>query len=129
MSVISPPTGAVLAVMALLAVASPAPRSGQQDAPDPETERLTTFAKAHMAINDARDEFHGQIGRIHDEQGRRRARMELEEKIARTLEGRRNQFRGQLCIDRCPIKEMPGATTRRARPMMIKTVCWQLGSR
>ncbi len=85
MSVIPPSTGAVLAVMALLAVASPAPLSGQQDAPDPETERLTTFAKAHMAINDARDEFHGQIGRIHDEQGRRRARMELEEKIARTL--------------------------------------------
>ncbi len=85
MSVTPPSTGAVLAVMALLAVASPAPLSGQQDAPDPETERLTAFAKAHMAINGARDEFHGQVGRIHDEQGRQRARMELEEKIARTL--------------------------------------------
>jgi len=44
------------------------------------------FAKAHMAINDARDEFHGQVGRVHDEQGRQRARREFEERIARTLE-------------------------------------------
>ena len=69
--------------MALLGAASPDPLSGQQDALG--TERLTAFAKAHVAMNEVRDEFHRQIGEIHEEQGRERARAELDVKIARTL--------------------------------------------
>lgn len=48
-------------------------------------ERLVQFARAHAQINDARDEFHGQIARVHDEEGRRRAREEVDVRIAEIL--------------------------------------------
>ena len=83
MSVLPRSTRAVLVAMALLGAASPDPLSGQQDALG--TERLTAFAKAHVAMNEVRDEFHRQIGEIHEEQGRERARAEFDVKIARTL--------------------------------------------
>ena len=69
MSVLPRSTRAVLVAMALLGAASPDPLSGQQDALG--TERLTAFAKAHVAMNEVRDEFHRQIGEIHEEQGSR----------------------------------------------------------
>lgn len=79
------PMGALLGAIALAAVSTPASLSGQQEPLDLGTERLTAFARAHIAINDARDEFHGQIGRIHEEQGRLRARQQLQETIAEIL--------------------------------------------
>ena len=74
--------GAILATAASLCVASPHEASAQ-DVPD--LEALTEFARAHMAINDARDEFHGKIGRIHDEDGRLRAREEMKVQVAQIL--------------------------------------------
>ncbi len=47
---------------------------------------MMQFARAHLAINDARDEFHGKVGRIHEEQGRERARQEMEVQVAEILE-------------------------------------------
>lgn len=56
-----------------------------QDAP-PDPDPLTRFARAHVAINEARDEFHGQVARVHDEEGRRRAREEVDARITAILE-------------------------------------------
>jgi hypothetical protein len=53
----------------------------------PDSARLAQFARAHLQINDARDEFHGQIARVHDEEGRLRAREEVDARIAEILEG------------------------------------------
>lgn len=50
-----------------------------------DREAITQYARAHMALNDARDDFHGKIGRVHDEEGRSRARRELEEEIDQLL--------------------------------------------
>jgi hypothetical protein len=47
---------------------------------------MTQYVRAHRVLNDARDEFHGKVGRLHDEQGRERARIEMEEQIAAGLE-------------------------------------------
>jgi hypothetical protein len=55
-----------------------------QEAP-PDRERLTQFARAHIAINNARDEFHGKVARVHDEQGRERARQEMEVQVGEIL--------------------------------------------
>ena len=52
----------------------------------PDRERLTHFAQAHVLINEARDEFHGQVARVHDEEGRRRAREEVDARIGEILE-------------------------------------------
>jgi hypothetical protein len=52
----------------------------------PDRERLTQFAQVHVLINEARDEFHGQVARVHDEEGRRRAREEVDARIVSILE-------------------------------------------
>ena len=74
------------AAVAGLMLATAQPISAQTELAVPDRERMTEFARAHLAINDARDEFHGKIGRLHDEQGRERARQELEEQIGDVLE-------------------------------------------
>ena len=50
-----------------------------------DTERLTRFAEAHLAINEARDEFHGEVARVHDEEGRLRAREEVDATLEEIL--------------------------------------------
>tara|TARA_Y100000758_G_scaffold40970_1_gene26649 strand:+ start:144 stop:410 length:267 start_codon:yes stop_codon:yes gene_type:complete len=40
------------------------------------------FARAHIAMNEARDEFHAEIGSTHEEQARERARAAFDEKVA-----------------------------------------------
>jgi hypothetical protein len=72
-----------LVALALAAVAAP---SLAQDAEPISREELTEFARAHLAIAEARDEFHGEVARVHDEEGRLRAREQVEEKIAAILE-------------------------------------------
>lgn len=58
-----------------------------QDGPEPVDEaRLVQFARAHLAIAEARDEFHGEVARVHDEEGRIRAREEVDVRIAEILE-------------------------------------------
>lgn len=59
--------------------------SAQEAPAAPDHDRLVQFARAHAQINDARDEFHGQIARVHDEEGRRRAREEVDARIAEIL--------------------------------------------
>jgi predicted transcriptional regulator len=51
-----------------------------------DRERMVEFARAHIAINDARDEFHGAVARVHDPEGRVRAREEVEATIEAILE-------------------------------------------
>jgi len=74
------------AVMIAVALALAAPLQAQADDPPLDRERITQYARVHKALNDARDEFHGKVGRVHDEQGRERARVEMEEQIAAALE-------------------------------------------
>ncbi|SVB24193.1 uncharacterized protein METZ01_LOCUS177047 [marine metagenome] len=40
------------------------------------------FARAHIAMNEARDEFHAEIASTHEEQARERARAAFDEKVA-----------------------------------------------
>jgi uncharacterized lipoprotein YajG len=74
----------------LAAAAAGAAPGAAQDSTDvrPEItrERMTRFTRAHLAINEARDEFHGAVARVHDEEGRLRAREEVEAKIEEILE-------------------------------------------
>ena len=80
------PLGPGLAILlALVAVATPASAHAQEEA-KLTRERLTEFAKAHIEIAAARDDFHGVIARVHDEEGRARAREEVEAKITAILE-------------------------------------------
>ena len=51
-----------------------------------DREQMTTFARTHIAINDARDEFHGAVARVHDREGRIRAREDVEATIESILE-------------------------------------------
>lgn len=80
----TPMLGAALVGSILLSAQSAV---AQTEIVPPDRERMTEFVRAHLAVNDARDEFHGKIGRLHDEQGRERARQELEEQIDDILEG------------------------------------------
>lgn len=57
-----------------------------QDEPAPvDDARLVQFARAHLAIAEARDEFHGEVARVHDEEGRLRAREAVDARIAEIL--------------------------------------------
>lgn len=84
--------GPTLILLALLAAAGARPGSAHaQDTAAAATrqmdrDRITQFARAHLGINDARDEFHGAVARVHDEEGRLRAREEVEANIAAILE-------------------------------------------
>ncbi|MDH3269923.1 MAG: DUF4168 domain-containing protein [Gemmatimonadota bacterium] len=78
--------GSSLALFALLALAGPAAAWAQDAPPTPDREQLVRFAQVHLAINVARDEFHGAIARVHDAEGRNRAREEVDTKIAAILE-------------------------------------------
>lgn len=63
-----------------------APVDAQSLAQELDRERMVQFTRAHLAVNDARDEFHGAVARVHDEEGRIRAREEVEAAIAAILE-------------------------------------------
>ena len=77
---------AIPIAVALTVSATPASLSGQGAPADLGIERLTTFARVHLAIADARDAFHGQIGRLHEEQSRLQARRQMLQKVAEILE-------------------------------------------
>lgn len=87
-----PAMGPTLLFLALIAAAGARPGSAHaQDTAQAATQaldraRVTQFARAHLGINEARDEFHGAVARVHDEEGRLRAREEVEAKIAAILE-------------------------------------------
>ena len=79
--------GLGLLVLALASVGTPAQAQTEGEGLDLDRESLTQYAIAHGAINDARDEFHGQLARVHDPEGRLRAREEVEAAIVTILEG------------------------------------------
>ena len=74
------------AVAALSGVATPTPISAQDLEIAMNRDQMTEFALVHVAVNDARDEFHGAVARVHDPEGRLRAREEVEEAITAILE-------------------------------------------
>ena len=81
--------GRALFALLLAVLAGRAPAAAQAEgAVDPEItrEQMEHFARAHIAINDIRDEFHGEVARVHDAEGRQRAREQVEERIAAVLE-------------------------------------------
>jgi len=73
------------ALIALVVAAAVVPVAAQAQTAPPARERLTQFTKAHIAINIARDEFHGKVARIHEAQGRERARREMEAQVGEIL--------------------------------------------
>lgn len=73
--------GAILAF--LFVVGHPAHVTAQDATLD--REQLTRFARAHIAMGVARDEFHGSLARIHDDEGLIRARQELDARTAQIL--------------------------------------------
>jgi hypothetical protein len=79
-------TGLLGALLSMALVAA-APLAAQASEISLDREHLTAFARVHRAIDDARDEFHGKVGRLHDEEGRRRAREELDSRLDGILEG------------------------------------------
>ncbi|HUP51597.1 MAG TPA: DUF4168 domain-containing protein [Longimicrobiales bacterium] len=74
---------AFLALGAAALALAPTP-AGAQEAPLGR-EELTRFARAHVAMGAAREEFHAQLARTHDDLGIARARQELEARIAQIL--------------------------------------------
>ena len=73
------------ALVTLVVAAAVVPVAAQTQEAPPDRERLTQFAEAHIAINNARDEFHGKVARIHEEQGRERARQEMDDQVGEIL--------------------------------------------
>lgn len=63
-----------------------APASAQDTELDLDRDRMEQFTRAHIAVNEARDEFHGAVARVHDAEGRIRAREEVEAAIDAILE-------------------------------------------
>ena len=72
-----------VAMLAFVGAISAQPVAGQEAELD--RDRLTQYALAHNAMNDARDEFHGKVARVHDEEGRLRAREEMEAQVTSIL--------------------------------------------
>ena len=71
--------GATFVLFLLFGALLPAVAQGQVE--DVDRVLLTRYALAHLELNEARDEFHGKVGRVHDEEGRRRAREELDARV------------------------------------------------
>lgn len=74
-----------IAAAAIVLLSAPAGLAGQQAPSLAGTQRLADFARAHVAINAARDAFHDRLGRVHDEQGRALAREELVRQVSEIL--------------------------------------------
>jgi uncharacterized protein DUF4168 len=80
----------ILAIVLLAAgsVARPAGLNAQEAGREADREHLTEYARAHMAMSRVRDEFQGKLARVHDEEGRLRAREEMEAGIVAILDAR-----------------------------------------
>jgi hypothetical protein len=74
---------AVLLALVLLAGTS---ASGAAQSQLLQRDELTRYARAHLAMGVARDEFHRRIAGIHDDLGLARAREEMNIRIAQILE-------------------------------------------
>ncbi|MEM7415219.1 MAG: DUF4168 domain-containing protein [Gemmatimonadota bacterium] len=72
--------------LAFALLALPGAASAQEMPEMPDRDRMVEYTRAHRAMNDARDDFHGQVARVHDAEGRLRAREEVESAIEAILE-------------------------------------------
>ena len=73
-------------LLLLTAVVAATPSGASAQAGEEITrERMIDFTRAHLAMNDARDEFHGEVARVHDAEGRLRARQAVEARITEIL--------------------------------------------
>ena len=52
-----------------------------QELPQVTTDRMTIFVRAHIVINEQRDDFHAELGRTHELQERERIRALFQEGI------------------------------------------------
>ena len=78
--------GFALLAVAVATVSAPSTVQAQDEPPEITEETLALFANVHHQITIIRDEYHGQLARIHDEQGRALVRAELDGKIAEVHE-------------------------------------------
>ncbi len=69
-----------------MASAAPVDLSAQDESETVGQVELTVFARAHVAIGEARDAFHAAIAAAHEEQAIERAREAFEERVAEILE-------------------------------------------
>ena len=58
----------------------------EQEIPQIGEDRMTVFVTVHVAIGEARDDFHGELGRTHEAQEQDRLRAQLRERIEGILE-------------------------------------------
>ena len=69
--------GALFSLALLIVAANPLSLVAQQQAPTVDRPELMVFARAHIAMNEARDEFHAEMGSTHEEQARARAPLSM----------------------------------------------------
>ena len=72
------------AALAFLLTSVVVPSARAQEAPLDRAE-LTRYARAHIAMDAARDAFHATIARTHDDVGLAKAREEMDARVARIL--------------------------------------------
>ena len=89
----------LLCAVATLAV-GPGYLGAQEPARELGREELTTFARVHLAMNEAREAFHAAIAAAHEEQALERAREAFNERIAAILEehGLTRERYGQILL-------------------------------
>jgi hypothetical protein len=68
-------------LLSLMLVAGVATGGRSQEVPL-DREQLTRYARAHLALDAARDAYYAKIARIHDDVGLAHAREELEARVA-----------------------------------------------
>ncbi len=73
--------GAAFALVLFAGIATDA-RSQDVQQPPLDREQLTRYARAHLALDSARAEFHATIAHIHDDIGLARAREDLDVRVA-----------------------------------------------
>jgi len=78
--------GSQLAAVSILLLASSwSPTAVAAQDMQVDSARMTRFVQAYIAVGAARDEFQGEVARIHDEEGRLRAREKVEAAIDAAL--------------------------------------------
>lgn len=83
----TPALGCMFLLFVTQFAAGPAHLSGQQEARLPiAEEQLVQFARAHLAVTEARDDFYAELARTHDTQGQARLRDALTQTLAEILE-------------------------------------------
>ena len=78
--------GVVGAAALLLFVLAPSLAAQEQDIPQLGEARLAVVVAAYVEVSEARDDYHGVLGRTHEAQERDRLRAELQDRLDGILE-------------------------------------------